>query len=78
MTRPEIEQEIEQTRERLGRTVEELAAKADLKARGRAKAVELYQQVRRSELARYRWPAALAAGGLVLAGSALVWRQRTT
>jgi predicted transcriptional regulator len=30
MTTPEIQQEIEQTRERLGQTVEELAAKADV------------------------------------------------
>ena len=40
MTEPdaalEIQQEIEQTRERLGQTVEELAAKADVKARARA------------------------------------------
>ncbi len=38
MTAPEIQQEIEQTRERLGDTVEELAAKADVKARARDKA----------------------------------------
>ena len=31
-TAPEIQQEIEQTRERLGQTVEALAAKADVKA----------------------------------------------
>ena len=41
MTEPdaalEIQQEIEQTRERLGQTVEELAAKADVKARARAR-----------------------------------------
>jgi hypothetical protein len=41
MTAPEIQQEIEQTRERLGRTVDELAAKADVKARARTKAAEL-------------------------------------
>jgi uncharacterized protein YPO0396 len=38
MTAPEIQGEIEQTREQLGQTVEELAAKADVKARARAKA----------------------------------------
>ena len=41
MTAPEIQQEIEQTRERLGQTVDELAAKADVKARARTKAAEL-------------------------------------
>jgi Protein of unknown function (DUF3618) len=41
MTAPEIQQEIERTRERLGDTVDELAAKADVKARTRAKAAEM-------------------------------------
>ena len=41
MTTPEIQQEIDRTRERLGETVEELAAKADVKARARAKATEM-------------------------------------
>ena len=38
---PEIQAEIEKTREHLGQTVEELAAKADVKARAQAKAAEL-------------------------------------
>jgi Protein of unknown function (DUF3618) len=41
MTAPEIQQEIERTRERLGETVDELAAKADVKARAQAKAAEM-------------------------------------
>src|SRR5260370_31387910 len=41
MTTPEIELQIEQTRERLGETVEELAARADMKARARARASEM-------------------------------------
>jgi hypothetical protein len=41
MTAPEIQQEIERTREHLGQTVEELAAKADVKARARVKAAEV-------------------------------------
>ncbi len=40
-TAPEIQQEIERTREQLGETVEELAAKADIKARARDKADEV-------------------------------------
>jgi Protein of unknown function (DUF3618) len=38
MTAPEIQQEIEHTRDHLGKTVEELAARADVKARARARA----------------------------------------
>jgi regulator of protease activity HflC (stomatin/prohibitin superfamily) len=41
MTAPEIQQEIERTRERLGETVDELAAKTDVKARTQAKAAEM-------------------------------------
>ena len=36
-----MQDEIEQTRERLGQTVEELVAKADVKARAQAKAAEV-------------------------------------
>lgn len=41
MTAAEIQQEIDRTRERLGDTVEELAAKADVKARAKEKAAEM-------------------------------------
>jgi hypothetical protein len=37
----ELQEEIEQTRERLGQTVEELVAKADVKSRAQAKAAEV-------------------------------------
>jgi hypothetical protein len=40
-TASQIQQEIEHTREQLGETVEELAAKADVKARARDKADEV-------------------------------------
>ena len=36
-----MQEEIEQTRERLGQTVEELVAKADVKSRAQAKAAEV-------------------------------------
>jgi Protein of unknown function (DUF3618) len=85
MTQPEIQQEIEETRERLGQTVEELAAKADLKARARAKAVgvkaraaEASGRVRQSQAVRRDWPLAMVATGILVIGAALVWRQRTT
>ena len=85
MTQPEIQQEIEQTRERLGQTVEELAAKADLKARARVKAAEVKARaaeapgrVRQSQAVRRDWPLAMVAAGILAIGAALVWRQRTT
>jgi uncharacterized protein DUF3618 len=86
MTAEELQQEIDQTRQRLGETVDELAAKADVKARAkakaaetkeltRAKAAEVSGRVRRSPLVQRRWPAALAAG-LVVAGSVAIWRWK--
>jgi hypothetical protein len=90
MTAPEeIQQEIEQTREHLGRTVEELAAKADVKARARAKASEMKAraqakatqvsgQMKQSQLARDRWPLTAVAAGVAMMASALIWRQRKT
>jgi hypothetical protein len=89
MTQPEIQQEIEQARERLGQTVEELAAKADVTARARAKAAKLKakaqdqaaglsRQASQSQTVRRDWPLALVATGIVAIGAALAWRRRTT
>jgi len=75
MTAPDIEQEIEQTRLRLGGTVDELAARADVKARARDKATELSGRVRQSRLVQRRWPLVVAAGVLV-AGTAVLRRRR--
>ena len=59
MTAPEIQQEIERTQDHLGETVDELAARAEVKARARAraaiikdKAVEMSGQLRQSQLAQ--------------------------
>lgn len=41
-----LQQDIKQTREQLGETVEQLVAKTDLKARGRDKAAELADRVK--------------------------------
>jgi hypothetical protein len=61
MTAPEIQHEIERTRNHLGETVEEVTARADLKARARAraavikdKATEMSGQLRQSQLGQSR------------------------
>src|ERR1700750_2905084 len=88
MTAQEIQQEIERTQGHLGETVDELAARADVKARARAraaiikdKAAGMSAQLRQSQLAqgdavRRRWPLVAAAAGAVLIGSILVRRRR--
>jgi hypothetical protein len=91
VTTPEIQQEIERTQDHLADTVDELAARADVKARARAraaiikdKAAEMSGQLRQSQLAqsaqgdavRRRWPLVAAAAGAVLIGSILVRRRR--
>ena len=81
----ELQQEIERTREHLGQAVDELAAKADVKYRVRAKTAEVKRkaadvsgEVRRSQLVQRRWPLAVAAVGVILVGSIAVWRRRKT
>jgi hypothetical protein len=77
VTADELRQEIEQTRQSLGETVDELAAKADIKARARAKAAEMSGRVRRSQAVQRRWPVAVAAGVLVAgAGVVAVWQWK--
>jgi len=46
MTSDDLRQEIERTRERLGETVDELAAKADVKGRARTKATKATARAR--------------------------------
>lgn len=86
MTAEELQQEIERTRQRLGETVDELAAKTDMKTRARAKAaeakvltrakaIEVSGRVRRSPMVQRRWPVALAAG-ILITGSVAIWRWK--
>ena len=82
MTTQEREQEIERTREHLGETIDELASRADMKARARARAADVKARaagvsgrVRQSQVMQRRWPVAVAAGVLI-AGSVIVWRRR--
>jgi hypothetical protein len=86
MTAQELEQEIERTREHLGETIDELAGKADIKARARARAADLKARaqdraadvsgrVRQNQVLQRRWPVAVAAGVLI-AGSVIIRRRR--
>jgi Protein of unknown function (DUF3618) len=83
-TQEELQQEIERTREHLGQTVDELTAKADVKARAQVKAAqirtrardraaELSARVRQSQVVQRRWPVAVAAAGVLVAGSVAIW-----
>ena len=75
MTAPEIQREIV--------SGEELAARADLRARARARAAgmkhmaaQMSGQMRQSETVRRRGPIAAAAVAAVLIGSVLVRRRK--
>jgi Protein of unknown function (DUF3618) len=82
-----LQQEIERTRRQLGETVQELAARADVKSRARAKAAEMTGRVKSTAAqarqavtkgassARERWMPLVAAAG-VLAVGYLALRQR--
>ena len=73
----ELRAEIEQTREQLGQTVEQLAAKTDLKARARAKAAGLTGSIK-STTAQVRAKAA-GQGATVrsqVAGQTVMARQK--
>jgi hypothetical protein len=86
MTPDEVRQEIEQTRQSLGQTVDELAAKADVKAMARAKAAQAQARARaslaevsgrasRSQFIERGWPVGAAVGVLIF-GSGLIWRWK--
>lgn len=62
----ELRQEIEQTREELGETVQQLAAKTDVKARAQHKAAELTQKVKAT--ASQAQTQSAASAGNVLSG----------
>jgi Protein of unknown function (DUF3618) len=61
MTAPEIQREIERTREQLGQTVEELAAKAGVTARARDRAVAVKTEVQARTAEASGWAQAKAA-----------------
>lgn len=75
----QLQQEIERTREQLGETVEKLAAKADVKARARDKAVEFSGRVKsKAGQARKEAAARSESARSQLAGKAAAARQQAT
>jgi len=80
----QLEAEIERTRERLGETVEALAAKADVKARAQRKADQLTGQLKskanqmKKQITQRPIPVAVAAGaaGVLAATLVVVSRRR--
>ncbi|WP_189783675.1 DUF3618 domain-containing protein [Streptomyces capitiformicae] len=68
----ELRRQIEITRSRLGDTVEELAAKADVKGRARARVHSVRERVPRQAVA------VGGAGVAALAAGLYVWRHPTT
>ena len=78
----QLEAEIARTREQLGQTVQELAARADVKSRARAKATEVSDRLKdaaaevRGHVSDYWMPVAVAAGVIALDYVALrQWRS---
>lgn len=72
----EFREHIEQTREQLGQTVQQLAAKMDVKGMARAKAAELTGQVKGRTVAiakERRAPLAVAAAVLLAGCAGLLW-----
>ena len=67
-----LRQEIRHTRERMGETVEQLAARADVKARARVKAADVAGQVKGAA----SMPLAVVAGVLVVGSLAIRWWRR--
>lgn len=74
-----IRAEIERTREHLGATVEQLAARMDIKSRARAQAAQLAGRAR-TQVTRVtreqRIPLAAAAVGTLTAISVTIWLRR--
>jgi len=74
----ELRAEVERTRQALGETVGELAAKADVKAAAREKMTEVRGRVRRMAQDRREDPRAyaVAAAACVLVGLTVLLRMR--
>jgi hypothetical protein len=87
----QLRAQIEQTREHIGQTAEQLVAKADVKARAQAKVTDLTQrakgttsQLRQQGVTKgldgarkYRIPVMIIAGGLLVTAAAVLVRARS-
>ena len=83
MTKPtpaDIQAEIDATRERLGETVDQLAARLDVPARTRARVTEDALRMRDTAVETYREspPAVLGAVGAVVSAvvGIVIWRRK--
>jgi hypothetical protein len=78
----QLREEIERTREHLGETVEQLAAKVDVKARAQARAAELTDEVRQataqgaSAARKHSGPLSVAAAVILAVLGLIIWRRR--
>ena len=79
-TPADIQAEIDATRERLGETVDQLAARLDVPARTRARVTEDALRVRDTAVETYREspPAVLGAVGAVVSAvvGIVIWRRK--
>ena len=79
-TPADIQAEIDATRERLGETVDQLAARLDVPARTRARVTEDALRVRDTVVETYREspPAVLGAVGAVVSAvvGIVIWRRK--
>ena len=72
----ELRTQIERTREQLGQTVEQLAAKADVKSMARAKAADLAGRAKGLIAKQRPVPLAVAAGAILAGCLGLLWWKK--
>lgn len=81
-TRERLGETVEQLAAKVDVKAQAQAKAAEMKARARdratemrARVTEMPAQVKRSEMVQRGWPLVLTATGILLMGSALVWRR---
>lgn len=72
----ELTSQIERTRDQLGQTVEQLAAKADLKSMAKGKAAELTGRAKGFAAKQHPVPLAIAAAALLAGCLGLLWWKK--
>ena len=75
-----LKAQVDESRARLGRTVEELGQRLDVPSRARARAAESAYRARDTAVETYREsPPAVAGAGVALAamvGAVIIWRRK--